>query len=137
MSLQFKWIFEPLVFSFGATLEAKLCRLGKKKCGLKSGRDRFKFQFHLSTVWPQGSNLSETQFLPLKNEDNIFYLAGCGDERGKVVEGIAHAGHPGEVLYVGQHYPILQCFGCPHFEPRSRPRNIGALFPREADIVSR
>ena len=79
MSLQFKWIFEPLVFSFGATLEAKLCRLGKKKCGLKSGRDRFKFQFHLSTVWPQGSNLSETQFLPLKKEDNIFYLAGCGD----------------------------------------------------------
>ena len=81
--------------------------------------------------------MSETQFLPLKNEDNIFYLAHCSDERGKVVEGIARAGHPGEVLYVGQHYPILQCFGCSHFEPRSRTRNIGALFPSEADIVSR
>lgn len=73
--------------------------------------------------------MSETQFLPLKNEDNIFHLARCGDERGKVVEGIARAGHPGEVLYVG-HYPILQCFGCSHFEPREPAREYWGTVPK-------
>lgn len=72
--------------------------------------------------------MSETQFLPLKNEDNIFYLARCGDERGKVVEGIARAGHQGRFC-MWDITQFFQCFGCSHFEPRTA-RNIGALFPK-------
>lgn len=36
-----------------------------------------------------------------------------------------------------QHCLVLQFFGFLHFEDQKKPRNIGALFPSGADIVSR